>query len=761
VQQMQQLQEFQQQLQAQRRTPPLQESQYQQLQVQQMQQLQEFQQQLQAQRRTPPLQESQYQQLQVQQMQQLQEFQQQLQAQRATPPLQEPQYLRIFAGRCRSQSPIRRCESPLEPPGLEGTLEGNEIRSPEVKPLCPQPRRPFMPLFEGPSLPASPLPAPVPSGQELCELLGLSSEKKAPESGRLHCFGAPCESRPLSSLSTSAGPTPSPDEMASIFQMSFLHSYRTTPNSAHEMFPDFEGTTSPSGPPGLTWGTGDWPSSPATGCWGGAAPDDLPMMVHPSTQYVAPATSAAAGVAASEPREGLAVAAAADAADVPSPGPCKRERQRGGAGGQRSGGAGRAKVSEAAPRKVSEAVGKDDQRLTQAVVVQMSKTQAGSKLLQRKLLKGHPSVITDIIDGIEGDLPDIMRNMYGNYLCSAAFQACSVAQRLRMLEMTSKHLRAVATDKWGTHALQALISLVCTSEEQSLLMPPLQEHVIELSCDPNGAHVVQRALISFGSPCPDLLLQEVARCVTTVAHNPHGLCVLKKCITQSRCGVNQQRLLHEMSIHALELVQAPYGNYAVQHALEEWGGEICVPIIQALTGKFTQLSIQKFSSNVIEDMLRLSPPEVQLRIMEELTKPDQMQVLMSTVYGHYVAKRILQAVPPERRSQLERGLSASLKGPRSQRLRDKWESVLSGEQPDEAPFRELREESAREEAEHVATAATALPQSAARRRGPRARGRGAAASLRSGPHNGGGASRAPPGLALGDGAPGRRERVGR
>lgn len=51
----------------------------------------------------------------------------------------------------------------------------------------------------------------------------------------------------------------------------------------------------------------------------------------------------------------------------------------------------------------------------------------------------------DILEGLETELPDIMCNLspaqgresrlwvrYGNYLCSAAFQSCSVAQRLRM-----------------------------------------------------------------------------------------------------------------------------------------------------------------------------------------------------------------------------------------------------------------------------------------------------------------------------------------
>merc|ERR1719454_1850811 len=96
-------------------------------------------------------------------------------------------------------------------------------------------------------------------------------------------------------------------------------------------------------------------------------------------------------------------------------------------------------------------------------VVQMSKTQAGSKHLQRKLLKGHPNVIKDILDGLELELPLLMCDMYGNYLCSAAFQACSVGQRQRMLEVAAQHFHSIATDKWGAHPLQALISLICTN----------------------------------------------------------------------------------------------------------------------------------------------------------------------------------------------------------------------------------------------------------------------------------------------------------
>ncbi|CAE8624163.1 unnamed protein product, partial [Polarella glacialis] len=158
-----------------------------------------------------------------------------------------------------------------------------------------------------------------------------------------------------------------------------------------------------------------------------------------------------------------------------------------------------------------------------------------------------------------------------------------------------------------------------------------------------------------------------------VAHNPHGLCVIKRCISQTRPGENQTWLLQELSHHALDLVQGPYSNYVIQHALEEWGAEVCLPIIQALQGRLLQLAVQKFSSNVVEHILRLEPTEVQQKIVDELVIKDQAHTLMSTVYGQHVARQLLKAVSSEHRGALESLFSSCLRSSRNQRLREKWE----------------------------------------------------------------------------------------
>lgn len=245
-----------------------------------------------------------------------------------------------------------------------------------------------------------------------------------------------------------------------------------------------------------------------------------------------------------------------------------------------------------------------------------------------------------------------------------------------MLELVTSHLKEVATDRWGTYSLQALISLICTKEEQHLLMYSLRDSLVELSCDANGVHAVQRSLLSFGQSFVDVILPEVMQNMCTFANNPHGLGFLKKCISECRDDWSKQQLISGMSVHVLDLVQGPFGNYAVQHVLEEWGSEVCQPIIQILSERLVQLSIQKFSSNVVEQLLHCAPHTTQQRLFEELSNPEQIGLLMSTVYGHYVARCALQTAEPEQKATLENALRRGLRQVRNRRLRLRWERAL-------------------------------------------------------------------------------------
>lgn len=293
-------------------------------------------------------------------------------------------------------------------------------------------------------------------------------------------------------------------------------------------------------------------------------------------------------------------------------------------------------------------------------VGQMSRTQAGSKYLQRQLLKGSggqgrvfqrtelrkpiprrgPSsffalpgaAVEVILKEVEEEIASMMCDPYGNYLCSAAFQACSQVQRRRMLEKLAPCVAQIACDKRGTHALQAFIELLQLEEEQDQLMGAVKGQIVELSMDPNGTHVIQRLLTCFQGSVTDWIFLIIGDRIIEVAHHPYGLCVLKKCISLARH--HREFLLEQLARHAMDLVQSPYGNYAIQHALEEWGGRDCEPILEKLEGRMMQLSIQKFSSNVVEKLLTIAPPEFRRKFIWELVESDKMSVLVNSNYGH-------------------------------------------------------------------------------------------------------------------------------
>eukprot|EP00928_Gymnodinium_smaydae_P095920 TRINITY_DN8353_c0_g1_i1.p1 TRINITY_DN8353_c0_g1~~TRINITY_DN8353_c0_g1_i1.p1 ORF type:complete len:1111 (+),score=187.30 TRINITY_DN8353_c0_g1_i1:109-3441(+) len=378
--------------------------------------------------------------------------------------------------------------------------------------------------------------------------------------------------------------------------------------------------------------------------------------------------------AITKPSSGKACIAAVSSSSAPGGGPNSVAASNLGAG---SAGAG---TEDDLPKEVGDLRGN---------VVQLSKTQAGSKYLQRQLLKGNITVVDAVLSEVEREVVQLMCDAYGNYLCSVAFQACTTEWRKRMLHRMAPSLAAISCDKRGTHALQALIGLLATQQEQEILMNAIQNDVLDLCMDANGTHVVQRMLFCFPSPCTDAIYYLVQQSLVEVAHHPYGLCVLKKCISQAKaenehCPASvaaalrhREMLLMGLSQHALDLVQSPYGNYAIQHALEEWGGPACTPIFRSLEGRMMQLSIQKFSSNVVEKIFSLAPPEFRQKFIDELVECDKMSVLVSSNYGHYVVRCALDLADAAQVRALLGAIRGSIAQLPNRRLRAKWEKVVA------------------------------------------------------------------------------------
>ncbi|CAK9187867.1 unnamed protein product [Ilex paraguariensis] len=101
------------------------------------------------------------------------------------------------------------------------------------------------------------------------------------------------------------------------------------------------------------------------------------------------------------------------------------------------------------------------------------------------------------------------------------------------------------------------------------------------------------------------------------------------------------------------LAQDQYGNYVVQHVLEQGRPHERSAIIQELAGNIVQMSQQKFASNVVEKCLTFGDPtERQLLVNEMLGTNDEnepLQAMMKDQFANYVVQKVLETCNDQQR----------------------------------------------------------------------------------------------------------------
>jgi len=88
--------------------------------------------------------------------------------------------------------------------------------------------------------------------------------------------------------------------------------------------------------------------------------------------------------------------------------------------------------------------------------------------------------------------------------------------------------------------------------------------------------------------------------------------------------------------------QDAFGNYVVQYVLDIGQTGPSGAIMESLMGHYGELSMQKFSSNVVEKCLKLGGlEEVRNRVVRELTASPLLPRLLQDSYGNYVIQSAL------------------------------------------------------------------------------------------------------------------------
>ena len=121
----------------------------------------------------------------------------------------------------------------------------------------------------------------------------------------------------------------------------------------------------------------------------------------------------------------------------------------------------------------------------------------------------------------------------------------------------------------------------------------------------SGHFVIIRLLDRFSTADSKFVVDTIVKNCLTVCNDHFGLRCVKHLLAQHRRRQNDVHLLClYIAREASKLVEGQYGNYVIQAVLDVAPPETCNQIKLNLEGRFTHFSKQKFSSNVVEKILK-------------------------------------------------------------------------------------------------------------------------------------------------------------
>ncbi|EIN13206.1 ARM repeat-containing protein [Punctularia strigosozonata HHB-11173 SS5] len=285
----------------------------------------------------------------------------------------------------------------------------------------------------------------------------------------------------------------------------------------------------------------------------------------------------------------------------------------------------------------------------------LCKDQHGCRYLQKKLEEGIPEHRDMIFRETFGHFADLMTDPFGNYLCQKLLEYATDEQRNLICESVAQDLVNISLNMHGTRAVQKMIDFLSTRRQIHSIIVALSLHVVVLIKDLNGNHVIQKCLNKLAPEDNQFIYNAVAANCVEVATHRHGCCVLQRCIDHAS---DQQRvqLVNEITYNALTLVQDPYGNYVVQYILDLNDNRFSDGVIRQFTGNVCALSVQKFSSNVIEKCIRVAEHSTRKLLIEELLNRTRLEKLLRDSYGNYCVQTALDYAEPGQRALLVEGI---------------------------------------------------------------------------------------------------------
>ena len=275
-------------------------------------------------------------------------------------------------------------------------------------------------------------------------------------------------------------------------------------------------------------------------------------------------------------------------------------------------------------------------------------TQKGSRDVQNIIKKVNENDVEILITKIKNYFSDITIDKYGNYFSRKLIQICLPSQRIQLLESMNNRFVEIANNSYGTHPLQSLIEIINMPEEKKIVLKYILNNESILALDSKGTHVLQKFISCTKDEERYELNQHLINLIDKLIINPFGVCVLIQLVKHTKDKNITKKIANYITERdPLSFIQHPYANYAVQSLITNTDLSYCDAIIDTIVQNYLSLSMQKFSSNVVENCIKFGKENTVKKIFGNIIEQEKLESLLNNNYGNFVLEKLIARLNKE------------------------------------------------------------------------------------------------------------------
>ena len=281
-------------------------------------------------------------------------------------------------------------------------------------------------------------------------------------------------------------------------------------------------------------------------------------------------------------------------------------------------------------------------------------TQKGSREAQNILSNFNQKELDILIDKLNHFIPDITKDKYGNYFTHKLFKICVPSQRIKILNNLKDRFIEISMSTFGTHPLQCLIEIIKSIEEKKLILNYIIGNESILSFDQQGTHILQKFISNTKDEERYELNINIVNLIDKLILDVSGVCVLIKLIKHTKDELILKKIAKYITDNEpLFFIQHPYANYAVQRLIINSNAHSYInKIAEIIEDNYLSLSLQKFSSNVVENCIKYGDYKNVKKIYNNIIEHEKLETLLNNSYGNYVIERLLERLNTEDKNKL-------------------------------------------------------------------------------------------------------------